>query len=90
MLDERISGDCLAYIEERIACSRHLAQAIGAVEQSGGDSQRLKLRLVELAHGNLLYLRLTLDLLEGQVLRVRSTSFASLPQNLAEVRCIVY
>lgn len=88
-LDERVARDARLYIDRRLAAGeqlrRNVAVTTGLTEL---DHPLLHFahHLALLANGNLLYLRLTLDLLEQGIVRLKTANYSALPVSLPEVQ----
>jgi hypothetical protein len=93
MLDERVWRDCRLYVDYRLATSAQLQQNVSTttgVPEGDDPSSHFGSHIVGLAKGNMLYLRLVLDLLESDRLRLKSANYSVLPVNLAEVFLLMF
>lgn len=88
MLDERVWRDCRLYVDYRLATSvqlQHNVSATTGVPDGDDPLSHFASHIVGLAKGNMLYLRLVLDLIESGRLRLKSANYSVLPLNLVEV-----
>ncbi|XP_051905987.1 protein TANC2-like isoform X2 [Hippocampus zosterae] len=82
-----IDGDLQAYMLQRIHSSREIRSnvALGNARLDNAALTKLISHLKALSKGSYLYLKLTLDLIEGGSLVLKSSSFKVVPVSLAEV-----
>uniref|UniRef100_A0A6A7G314 Protein TANC2-like n=3 Tax=Hirondellea gigas TaxID=1518452 RepID=A0A6A7G314_9CRUS len=91
--NESIKSDLLQYVSFRCEHSHRITGNIpvapGALESSS-VLDRFTQHVVSLSKGSVLYLKLTLNLIENGLLVLKSGSFKILPQSLAEIFLLMF
>jgi hypothetical protein len=95
-VDERVWRDCHSYVQWRVHSSPgRLRECLSAINRSStpGDDEPIHhfaTHLVSVSGGSMLYIRLTLDLIECGALHLKSQSYSALPVSLAEVYMLMF
>lgn len=93
VMDERLFHDCRDYVTTRIQMSPNLQTQISAVSGASKEIDAIGEFVdhsVSLCKGNILYLRLTLNLIEQGQLVLKSVNFKIVPVSLSEVFLLLF
>ncbi|KAF2361830.1 Ankyrin repeat-containing domain [Trinorchestia longiramus] len=85
--------DLLQYVSFRCEHSQRISSNISVTPdalESGSVLERFTQHVVSLSKGSMLYLKLTLNLIENGLLVLKSGSFKILPQSLAEIFLLMF